>query len=166
MNREYLIALPVEEMPEGATYAPSRSLPLHCTAMQWFRLESQFDRARLFNEMMLAALGPETPYIELVSEAREFFGPNREVPCHVLARNEDLNLLHTELFMRLSKAQCSFLAPLAWLGAGYRPHVSDAEGRSFPIGSRHRATSMALVERNAERRRIVRAVYQFGELPF
>ncbi|MEK7649724.1 MAG: hypothetical protein AAB367_02065 [Patescibacteria group bacterium] len=160
MPTEYLIALPVEDMPLGATYARDEKLPLHCTVFQWFRLSPGLSCAQLNRKMMLLASRVEQGYIELVSERPALFGLNDDIPCHLLERNEDLSALHTLLLMFLA-THCHFTVPVEWLGAGYRPHVTDRGEISFPPSTRHRAKNLVLVERNEEKK-VVKSVHELG----
>lgn len=152
---EYLIVLPIESMPLHTGYEQGKSLPLHCTLMHWFSLDMRYSRARLWEEVQQVCA--QHMYvtgcpgrIELVSEACDLFGPNNDVPVHTLRRNDVLLTLHTRLLMLLTLAY-SWPPALHWVGAGYRPHVSTVEGRSFPPGTKHIATRLALVERTSDR---------------
>ena len=165
MTIEYLVVLPVEEIPEGASYKPGQPLPLHCTLMQWFHPGENFGLVGLGNELMLLAWGVKEGFIELVSKEPALFGPKGDVPVHVMERNENLNLLHTELFVFLAKTG-SLPKELGWVGAGYRPHVTTALGEAFPPGKRHRAEWVVLIERNERKIRKVLGIYGLGEVPF
>lgn len=165
MNSEYLVLLPIEAMPRGTPYPQGQSLPLRCTLMHWFHLGSALTPGHLYNELMLLASSGAKDHIELVSEKPELFGPNADVPVHVLQRNEELNLLHTQLLKFLAGVD-SLPVELRWIGAGYRPHVATCEGRAFLPGTRHRARFLTLIERGEDKNKVVRSSYQFRGIPF
>ncbi|HUO50413.1 MAG TPA: hypothetical protein VMU25_02520 [Candidatus Paceibacterota bacterium] len=163
MAVEFLVVLPIDPMPIGAAYPRGASLPLHCTLMQWFWIQKETDFARLHHQ--LAVLASNTPIgeIELVSEAPALFGPQSDVPVHVLKHNERLNVLHTKLLVFLA-AHTSAPEAYPWIGAGYRPHVTTARSAFVP-GSRHVPESLVLIERDAEKNQIVRRMYALGKTP-
>lgn len=154
---EYLLVLPIEPVPLGTSYPPGVSLPLHCTLMQWFKTSGDPDLAA-----EVSAAGVKSGCIELVSLALDrAFGPKANVPVHVLERDEDLNLLHTRLLVLLAALPSDF-SELRWIGAGYRPHVSDTEGRSFAPHTRHACKHVALIERDPDKVKTVRKIFHFG----
>ncbi len=158
MIREYLIALPVEAMPLGSRYAAATQLPLHCTVMHWFLTNLPLDE--LLDELgeMVAGLGRSA--IELVSDYPALFGPHVDVPVHVLHRNEELEWLHTALLIRLAK-RYSEPSAYQWIGAGYRPHVTDRGSACFTPERVHRTDRLAVVERFADKSRVVRSEHRF-----
>lgn len=50
----------------------------------------------------------------------------------------------------------SVFGSLSWVGAGYNPHVTTVEERSFPPGSKYRAAEIALIMRDKTKNKIVR----------
>lgn len=164
MSREYLIVLPIEPIPAHGFYASNESLPLHCTIMHWFR-PSQDCLRTLDEGIERVALEPEFQAIELVSERAELFGPNNDIPVHVLADNDQLRMLHTSVFTFL-KQMNSLPEELQWVGDKYRPHVTDTRFRHFPPGTRHRPRSLALIERGEAREKFVTGTYMLGHAPF
>lgn len=161
MTTEYLVILPVGPIEPGVEYRGS--LPLHCTVMPWFRLGEQVSEVILGNKLMFLACGTEE--LELVSERSELFGLHNDEPVHVLARNEQLNKMHTELLVFLAQIH-SLPAHTEWLGANYQPHVSDSKGSSFPSSRRHKPKKLILLERNADKIKRFKESYQLGDIPF
>ena len=150
MSHAYLVALPIDDLPLGATYPKGESLPLHCTVMSWFHPGQQLRRQHLEGELALLAFSA-VGGITLVAECFERFGPEREVSAYVLRADEGLQVLHTRLLVFLA-IMGSVPTELRWVGAGFRPHVSDYAGKSFGMGSRHRAMNIVLVERHEDTR--------------
>ena len=162
MSNEYLVVLPIEDMPEGASYPQGQSLPLHCTVMPYFHFGTLMSAERLYKKLMTT--GPDTE-IDLVSEQFALFGPAVDKPCHVLVPNKELSLLHNELFAFLAKNN-SLPDDLRYIGAGYRPHVGNAGDRSFPPGTKHVAKKVVVLERGKNKTRKVIQVHDFDEIPF
>jgi hypothetical protein len=164
MNREYLVVLPVEPFTRGRSHPTGQSLPLHCTVMHWFRLHPEVSFAALNNKLTVLACWVETGSIELVSQEPALFGPENDVPVHVLERNERLNLLHTELLLFLASIK-SAPEQRKWVGAGYRPHVTSTD-KAFAPGQKYVSKHLVLVERGGDKNKIVTAGYRLGSVPF
>lgn len=160
---EYLIVLPIDPMPEGTSYRCGESLPLHCTVMHWFKRDVGCDKDRFHNDILFITNTSQT--IELISEVSALFGPASDVPVYVLQRNVDLLLLHTRLFKFLAEVH-SLPDRLDWIGAGYRPHVTTCNGRSFTPGTTHKAESLVLIERKDDGTKVVVVEHQLGDIPF
>jgi hypothetical protein len=161
MSTQYLIVLPIEAMPRGTHYLSGQSLPLHCTVMPWFRLNFRLSFEDL--EQLLARLValPRNSFIELVSQKSEYFGLERDIPVHVLKPNDQLNLLHTRLFKFLAVTDC-VLPDLKWIGAGYRPHVTDTQARQFLPETRHQPRTLTLVERDQNGNKFIQSEFILG----
>lgn len=146
MHEQYLVALPLDPMDPGATFAPGEQLPLHCTLMHWFTIEYKNPEQIILMEFerILRENGPLT--IMLVSIHAGWFGPNEDVPVHVLEHNDKLNLLHTQLLVRLAHNHAIFAEP-RWIGAGYRPHVTKTT-KALSSGDFYRATEIVIVRKN------------------
>lgn len=161
MSIEFLVVIPIEKMPKGATYVQGEPLPLHCTLMHWFELDgflAPLDAAEQV-EITCAALGKEK--VVITAEERALFGPNDDVPVSVLSRSNDLNLLHISLLNGLAEKHAKF-KEFRWVGAGYRAHVADAAERSLEVGSTHECDHAALVCRSEDGQRKVLRLYPFG----
>lgn len=163
MNSEYLILLPVEPLRRFDSYPAGQSLPLHCTVMHWFRIRSVASYMALNKKLELLASGVKPGAIELVSHEPALFGPNNDVPVHVLQRNERLNLLHTEILLFLALIK-SVPEERRWVGAGYRPHVTNTD-KAFEPGQKYVPKHLVLVERSEDKNKIVRGGYRFGGAP-
>ncbi len=143
---EYLFMLPLEPMAPGDVYPSSASLPLHCTVVHWFHLGGMME-ITLCNKVFALASGVGQKHLELVSKEPALFGPQEDVPCFVLERSEQLQLLHTEMLLALAETRCVF-TELRWVGAGYRPHVTSKDQKVFAAGSTYKAGSMVLIKRS------------------
>ncbi len=165
MDTEYLVALPVEEMSCGSVIKRTEHWPLHCTVMQWFRVNAtRADSVgRLNNELsMLASLAKG---IELVSEAPDLFGATMDIPVHTLRRCDELNYLHTTLLVYLLQTGSSLMR-LRWVGAGYRPHVTTHDGRAFLPGMRHVPTQLLLIKKDTNGTRTIINAHPLGTPTF
>lgn len=158
----YLVALPIEPMPVGSKYPHGESLPMHCTVMHWFYLENYGER---YCELA-AHLGILTSQyrngIELISKRAALFGPNADVPVHILRRNSQLNDLHTKLLIYLAERR-SVPTNTSWIGAGYRAHVADVYGRLFTPGRTRIAREIVIVERKVDKVMRVVESFPFGD---
>ncbi len=152
-------------MVENASYAPAASLPLHCTVMHWFQLNAESSFAALDYELIFVAACEVGKEIEIVSGQRELFGPNGNIPAHVLQPNVKLVLLHNHLFRFLAKND-SLPKEFRWIGAGYRPHVTNSGNRSLRSGTRYAAKHLTLIERDMSKAKVVRTQYKLGTFPF
>lgn len=116
--------------------------------MPWFAL----DGVLTFNHLnaRLASLVRDGSHqnTRLVSSRPVLFGPNNDVPVHVLENSESLNLLHTRTLILLG-AVGSLPKDLCWIGAGYRPHVTNTD-REFAPGMEHVPEHLALVRKDAD----------------
>jgi hypothetical protein len=159
---EFLVALPIDPMPQRSKYPQGHLLPLHVTVMHWFQLPVSMSEFDLHNELMELSGALDFSGIFLVSEKFDSgFGPAAKTPVHVLERNEKLNLLHTHLLILLVKVGAHF-SEVRWIGAGYRPHAAVVGEREFVAGSTHNADRMVLIKRGEDRAMIVKSVYAFG----
>lgn len=160
MENEYLFVLPVEEIEVGATIPAGVLLPLHCTMMRWFR----FGRSDSW-EKISKYLGDLPPSrfkgIELVSKKPALFGPDTNVPVHVLEKNKPLLLLHTEILSLLKEAD-SLPSEIELVGTGWRPHVTSTDKEFLP-GTRYVPDKLMLIERNQRGERIARVWWDLTE---
>jgi hypothetical protein len=163
MNSEYLVLLPVEPFRRFDSYPAGKSLPLHCTVMHWFRIRSAASYVALNKKLALLASKVDAGAIELVSHEPALFGPNNDVPVHVLQRNERLNLLHTEILLFLALIK-SVPEERRWVGAGYRHHVTSTD-KAFGPGQKYVPKHLVLVERGEDKNKIVSIAYWLGGAP-
>ncbi len=152
MTLEYLLVLPVDPMPVGATYRRNESLPLHCTLMPWFPLSLETSFQML--EEVLGQIALRTPPLALVSERSELFGPNKNVHVHTLRMPDALEDLHYRVCEKL--LDFGSLPKSPWIGDGYRPHVSDHNGRTYLPGTVTIAKRITLLSRNAVEKSVIR----------
>ncbi len=164
MQLEYLVVLPVDSMLAGTVYAKGEQLPLHCTLMPWFRLSSSFSRERLEYELMILASNLEADCIELICERHDLFGPSSDIPVSLLRREPALLNLHTQLLVSLIKID-SQPKDVAWIGAGYRPHITQYSGDVL-ITYKYKASCLSLLERGEDGAKKVIHQRAFAEIPF
>lgn len=162
MSHEYIVILPLEPMSAAVRYPPGQPLPLHSTLMHWFTPSRELGLVELNNALSLLAYEVREGEIELVSEFRDTtFGPNGDVPVHVLRRSNSLNLLHTKLLKFLCEKR-SAPSALHWVGAGYRPHVADVGEKMFLPRARRKVDHMVLIERDKDKNKIFKGTFRFG----
>ena len=158
MPNQYLVTLPLVEMPIGTEYPSGNLLPLHCTIMQWFWEGKGFDLLELEYELSALASRVRKAPLVLESSHLDHFGSHNDIRVHVLQRNESLNLFHTELLLQLAKMN-SVPDDLRWVGAGYRAHVTVVPRGMFSPGQRYTAQQIVLLERDESRIRKVVSAY-------
>lgn len=163
-DSDYLIVLPIEPIPERESYGKGKSLPMHCTVMQWFHL-GEMSVQRLQHELMLISSHVGEGAIVLTSERPALFGPGNDVPVHTLAPVEDLMRLHTEILLVLAKYGAKLPREVHWMGAGYKPHVTSS-GASFLPGTKHLPEFLTLIRRDASGTKKVLREHRIGEIPF
>ncbi len=150
-------------MPLYESYPAGMSLPLHCTLMHRFRLDKEQSdlRSRLSTKLSSIAWSREHGSVKLRSSHRALFGPHGDVPVTLLHRSESLELMHTELLLFLAE-WLSSPSQIQWIGAGYRPHVADVNGRMFGPRRQRTARTLILVERIDDGTRIVVEVHKIS----
>jgi hypothetical protein len=116
-------------------------IPLHTTLVRWFH--SPIDPRNLFTE--LKPIFEKYLPFDLVSDVQTLFGPNNNVHVHTLRHEPRLHALHNELLDFLGTKH--IVVPSEYARDKYRPHVTSVLGVTFPPGSLHKATSVALLEK-------------------
>ncbi len=140
--RQFLLVLPIDRMPIGTVYRGGE-MPLHCTLMRWFGFASD-DVLLGFTDWLRSHMsGFESILIE--SEKSTQFGVYRNIPVHTLVHNDQLSLLHTQIFRYLVQVGAE-PSDMLWIGAGYRPHVTTVGDREFRMGMQHVIDRVVLVE--------------------
>ncbi len=158
MSKEYLIVLPVDPLNLfilGKEYASGEPLPPHCTVMPWFTLKNDHDY-KLFSRE-LDAYASILRQVELISQEPAQFGPNNDIPVHVLEDTYELRLLHDRIFYLL--AGCAVFHNLQWVNVNWRPHVTDGEYVFLP-GERYSPKQLVGIERTNEGGRMVRTIWE------
>ncbi|HET8581074.1 MAG TPA: hypothetical protein VFL98_01240 [Candidatus Paceibacterota bacterium] len=160
MPGEFLIVLPIEPIMPDTAYAAGTPLPMHCTLMPWFRWAADGAETSALMFLLEGLAGDRTKgALQLVSAGPDMFGPNGDVPVHVLSRNRELELLHTRLLISLAMYRVRF-RDLAWLGAGYRPHVGDVRVTAHDAGRTFAADRIVLISRNEAGAKIVTSAHR------
>lgn len=136
--RAFLVVLEIESVEVGRVYS---SLPLHCSIVNWFRIEAGSEEVLNVLKRVLKNHRP----VELISEAPDFFGVNNTIPVFTLVRTDALQKLHIDLFQQLASLSPIYLEP-QFAGEYYRPHVTTQGATSFSVGSKVVAKNIYLVE--------------------
>jgi hypothetical protein len=155
---QYLLVIPITRLTDSP-YGPAMRLPLHCTVMPWFTPSQSLAFPDLDRE--ISSIARRAPEQDLVSEAPELFGPEKNIPVHVLAENRALRRMHDLFLAFLTGEGCAPTDSLA-IGKNYRPHVTDSHGQSFPPGAKHHARCVVLLEKKADGNRVVTTRYRLA----
>lgn len=165
LNNEYLLVIPIQDMWLHDVFEMEQPLPLHCTVMPWFELGGDLTLYELNLELRRIAQGMKKR-IELVSKEPALFGPNNDIPVHVLERTEELLGLHEKVLAYL-RAHESLPYEEGYVGDGYRPHVTSTQYRHFPPGTTYPAQHLILIERDERSwRQVVGAEILSEDPPF
>lgn len=132
-------------LTKGAVFLSGTTLPLWCDVMPWFELAPGYTDLLLRLDIADVTLNIPITEIELVSLGPITLRPQR-LPAHEIADTPELLRLHFVLHRILTKSGCIILPPQQVADA-YRPHVVDRGAEKFFIGSRHKATSVVILER-------------------
>lgn len=122
----YLLALELHPIKEGKTY---EGLPLHCTLVHWFWLNS----TKSVKESMSQALeNQEAPLLYIEGE-EQFTGMTNSGPVPVrvnkVKRTPEITNLHEKIVKILDTAGATYSMP-QYIHSGYVPHVTHQnEGR-------------------------------------
>ncbi len=146
----YSIVLPIPSslgrcLTKGAVFLSGATLPLWCDVMPWFELVPEYRDLQLRLDIADVTLNIPITEIELVSLGPITQRPRR-IRAHEVADVPELLRLHFVLHRILTKSGCTILPPKQVADA-YRPHVADRGAEKFLIGSRHKATSVVILER-------------------
>lgn len=137
----YLLALEVRPIQEGKTY---EALPLHCTLVHWFWLNST---KSVIESICQALAHQESPLLYIEGE-QQFTGMTKNGPVPVLVnkvkRTPEISAMHEEIVEILDAAGANYSMP-QYIHSGYVPHVThQIEGR-LKQGDIVRAVSLYLV---------------------
>lgn len=149
MSKEYLLFLAIDPCKLGAGYPAGTLLPLHCTVMHWFAFRDGHTFSSLHENLvrMVRRKNPAWIGLNMVSKEPELFGPNDDVPVHVLERNDALFALHARIFRILEP--CATHTERRWIGANWRPHVATTT-HEFPPGTEYTPRYLMAAERTED----------------
>jgi len=122
----FMLFLEVDPLPVGLEFEHA---PLHCTLMPWFWTSTSVADI----EQLVRTTSLKYRPLTLVSDRPALFGPNYDVPVHVLKPDANLQKLHLELFEMLNALGVRHSEP-RYAGPRYRMHVSTHGDRSFSPG--------------------------------
>lgn len=134
----FLVVLEVD--PIGLHHMYSH-LPHHCTIMHWFRTGASV-------EQTVEAIAPvlaKTPAVELRAGEPALFGPNHDVPVHLIEPSKILHELHLRVLSTLSGVEIVHTEP-SYTAAGFHPHVTTQSEGDFPTSSKHVSRHASIIE--------------------
>jgi len=148
---QYIVVLPISPFKIGPYTGKSS---LHCTLFHWFRLSSHMsesDMLPVLQQLRTMLCLNETV---LVSRAPALYGPNSDIPVHVLEYNPTLHHAHQHLLEYLRHQECE-LPREDWIGECYSPHVTSSNGKVFATGTRHIVSSVAMLCKDEDGKKLV-----------
>jgi 2'-5' RNA ligase len=119
----YLIGLEIEEVTVGIQ---TEKMPLHCTLVPWF--VSHTSPTHIGEMVSRAAEHIDT--FPLRTDKRALFGTKNDIPVWTLQPHALHTMFHNILMQKLLDHSVEF-ENIAYCDLGYRPHVSDVDGRSL-----------------------------------
>lgn len=124
--KAYLLALEINPVEEGEAY---EGLPLHCTLVHWFWLDS----IEGFMEPIHQALEHQEAPLLYIEKEDQFIGmtKNGPVPVQVnkVKRTRAISTLHEKIVQILDAMGAKYSMP-QYIHSGYVPHVThQREGR-------------------------------------
>ena len=137
---KYVIALPLSPLEAGDEF-PAETWPLHLTLVPTFEVDLSVDELVTVTQPLIARAGSLT----VVGESDELFGPRHDVPVTTVLATDELVALHHELLKALEPRAAHHLKP-AYIGDGYRPHVSHTATDSFGPGETATVRQVAIVD--------------------
>ncbi len=133
----YIIVLELDKMKVNAPYESK----LHCTIVHWF--ESGLTQDELLS-VIEPILKSSTPFV-ITSGEIELFGDNNDLPMHLIDKTSELEGLHKRLIVALEKRGVIYLRP-QYILEGWRPHVTNQDGKEFKSGSQQTVRAAYLIE--------------------
>ncbi len=150
----YLFTIEIDPLTVGAIY---ETLPSHCTLM--FRFWSSLDADTLADKVK--PLFERTSPFHITFGEKTLLGPNH-VAAMLLEQSPELKDLQMRLYRQLAELGVEYTEP-AYVGEGYKPHVSEREGITFTPGQRQAIRVAYLIEVGTTehvRKRIIRAKFE------
>jgi 2'-5' RNA ligase len=124
------------------SYFDRQRWPLHITLLQWFgATQSQHEPL----ERSLRLLAQAAPSVSVTVGEEAAFGPNREVPVHVITQSQPLMTLHQDLLSLINLLQLPLRSP-QYTGEHFTPHVTQHEDRHARIGDTITVSDFYLVQ--------------------
>ena len=138
----YLLALEIHPIKVGKTY---EGLPLHCTLVHWFYLDSIKEIVRPIRQLLEKEEGP----VLHIDGEEEFTGMTNDGPVPVLVnkvkRTPDISHLHEEILKILDTAEAKYSMP-QYVHAGYEPHVTHQQEGRLERGDAVRVKSLYVAQ--------------------
>ena len=135
-----VVVLPLRPLRLGDGF-PLKTWPLHVTVAPTFRTET--DAAAV--AVAIAPAIARAPALSVTAGLDEGFGPSGKVPVTVLRACPELSGLHEQLREALGAVRAEFDDP-AYIGPGYRPHVTATAVARLSPGDAARLEQAAIVD--------------------
>lgn len=158
LDNEYILVLPIENINEGDTWEKGSPIPLHCTIMHWFKMMNH-DYLKFWLNYICEKF--ESPYIELVGQYFELFGPNNDVKVTTVKKTTELIILHNRILQILFSMIATEMKEFGYIGAGYQPHVSEQAHAKLLLDQRIKCSKLALIRKNKDGTKEVMSIYTF-----
>jgi 2'-5' RNA ligase len=125
-----LIVVHMLEQQAVGSYFDRKRWPLHITLLPWFgATQPQHEPLR----RGLSQLALTMPPITVAVGEQAMFGPNHDMPVHLVANKTELQSLHQALLGLTKLLQLPMQNP-QYTGPDFTPHVSQYEDRHVNIG--------------------------------
>ena len=135
--RAFIIGCEIDPIVVGETYD---SFPLHCTLVHWFKTNKSYQD---IDELIRPALKKVSPFT-VTSVTPAMYGPNFDIPVHLIKKTTTLDSLHKQLVSALEP--CNPTHTIPYIGDGYGPHVTDTDKQALTPGESHTITNIYLLE--------------------
>lgn len=143
-----------EEAPEPES--TFEGWPLHVTLVSWFEAPDE--------ETLLASLNTiaeTTSDFDGYVGGLDYFGPNKDIPVHLVEPSEYFRHLHKRLFGAITEVGATLTSPNAYIGDDYKPHVSHQDGQSLTEDDPLYVSHFSLFTRISDRPHLKRTVASF-----
>jgi len=112
----------LEKHAEQSEFARA-TWPPHITIVAWFSL----DDVDALTQSLEAFAQQQTPFSTSLGR-QDFFGPNKDIPVNIFPDQNQLEMLHADLFHRVAHLGAQFQEQ-EFMGENYRAHVTRMKAR-------------------------------------
>lgn len=124
--------------------------PLHVTLLTWFDVPTDFDGFIAALSELQHRLQP----IRIKGGEKALFGPDENIPVRLIGDVNNLRVIQEKILAVVSSFGCHVWNE-SFVGAGYRPHVTDTTLKTFDKDETALLTTMNLVKGDTEGERVV-----------
>ncbi len=157
---ELLITSSLDPVQEGQVFL--KGLPRHVTIWQYFQLpDSYLDALTSTVGEVVEGFSP----LEIIGAKRAMFGEHNDTPVRrikTIGAGATLYALHAVLGAVIEQHEGTIASP-EWAYDGFNPRVTYVEGRALRKGEREILTSVELIEKTADKEKVVRNMWHLGE---